>query len=402
MSKEPNNLLTDLRGVSNLTIDAITGITDIVDSLHFEISTVSGILAKPEQERKKGISGLVYKSIHTISKIVGGGINVLTKQLSQVVGERESSFAREAIVAAMNGVLGDHLAAKNNPLAIPMQFKNKGKLIDFEAISEHVKNSDGKLIIMIHGVCMNDLQWNKQGHNHATCLHEDLGVAPIYLHYNTGLHISENGKMFSELLEKLTNQIPELKEFVIVAHSMGGLVSRGACHIANKSESCWLSKLKKIVFLGTPHHGAPLEKAGNWIDLILDTNPYSAPFSRLGKIRSAGITDLRYGNITGEDWKENNRFSPVGDKRISVPLPKNVACYSIAGTTGDNSNLLNDDLLGDGLVTLSSALGKHKAEKQQLLFPESHTHIVRGINHMELLNNIEVYLQIKSFLDEAN
>jgi pimeloyl-ACP methyl ester carboxylesterase len=104
------------------------------------------------------------------------------------------------------------------------------------------------------------------------------------------------------------NQLPLPIELVIIAHSMGGLVSRSACHYGKVAGHSWLNHLLKIVFLGTPHHGASLERAGNWIDIILEISPYSAPFSRLGKIRSAGVTDLRYGNILDEDWKGRDRF----------------------------------------------------------------------------------------------
>ena len=105
--------------------------------------------------------------------------------------------------------------------------------------------------------------------------------------------------------------------------------------------------LQKIVFLGTPHHGAPLERAGNWIETILEISPYSAPFSRLGKIRSAGVTDLRHGNILDEDWKDVTGSSIPGDHRKTpVPLPNNVQCYTIAATTGKESSELGDDLIG--------------------------------------------------------
>ena len=122
----------------------------------------------------------------------------------------------------------------------------------------------------------------------------------------------------------------------MIAHSMGGLVSRSACHYGKTSGHTWLNHLRKLVFLGTPHHGAPLEKGGNRIDKILQMNPYSAPFSTLGKIRSRGITDLRYGNVVDDDWKGRDRFNAGGDRRIPVPLPESVQCYAIAATLRKN------------------------------------------------------------------
>ncbi|UUZ51461.1 GPI inositol-deacylase [Massilia sp. B-10] len=91
-------------------------------------------------------------------------------------------------------------------------------------------------------------------------------------------------------------------ELLIVAHSMGGLVARSACHAAQEEGHSWPGLLRKMAFLGTPHHGAPLERGGNWVHLVTDLSAYSAPFSRLAKIRSAGITDLRHGSVLDEDW----------------------------------------------------------------------------------------------------
>ena len=137
---------------------------------------------------------------------------------------------------------------------------------------------------------------------------------------------------------------------------MGGLVTRSTLHYAKKQNQNWAKSLKKVVFLGTPHHGSPIEKIGNYLDLVLATVPYANPFAKLGKIRSAGVTDLRYGNIIDKDWKNKNRFELKSDDRQTIQLPKEIEFYAIAGVL---SNKLNN-LLGDSLVDLKSALGKHK------------------------------------------
>ena len=111
---------------------------------------------------------------------------------------------------------------------------------------------------------MNDLQWTTGGCNHADVLAKELGYTPVYLHYNTGLHTSINGQQFATLLTQLLDAWPQpVKDLTLLAHSMGGLVSRSACHVAEQTNMTWRSKLKNIVSLGTPHHGAPLERVGN-------------------------------------------------------------------------------------------------------------------------------------------
>jgi len=154
------------------------------------------------------------------------------------------------------------------------------------------------------------------------------------------------------------------------------------------------------VFLGTPHHGAPMEKAGNWIDKLLAANPYTAPLSKLGQIRSAGITDMRYGNITQDDWKNHHRFFSNGDKRIAVPLPAQIKCYTVAAITSENPGLTAHHLIGDGMVTLSSALGEHPNIDFNLIFPEERKLIVYKTGHLELLYFEKVYNKIKDWLSQ--
>ncbi len=400
MSINPHNLSIDLRGAGSLTIDAITGVTDMVESLHHAITRFSWIRGAQDRHRTKGITGLVYRNIRTVTGWVGISIDVLLDRIGAMLRENDAppSPGREAILSALNGVLGDHLVARNNPLAIPMQFRNDGKPLNEQALLETLLQSNGRLAIMMHGSCMNDLQWNRQGHDHGASLARDLGLMPLYVHYNTGLHISLNGRKFSELLETLIDQSPVPITLFIIAHSMGGLVSRSACHYGKISGHTWVNHLRKLVFLGTPHHGAPLEKGGNWIDKILEKSPYSAPFSALGKIRSRGITDLRYGNVVDDDWKGRDRFDVRGDRRIPVPLPKSVQCYTIAATLRKKSNKLGDYLMGDGLVPLNSALGRHQKTKFNLLFPETHQWVGRNMSHLDLLNHPKVYEIMKGWL----
>jgi len=392
---------SDIRGAGKLTIDAITGITDLVEALHHTIASLGGIPGGASQTRTTGITGMVYRNIRTVSGWVGDGIDLLLKEFSSTLGEKYSSPEREAFLAALNGVLGDHLAAKNNPLNIPMQFRRNGEpiAVDDQTFKQAVQQAEGKIALMVHGSCMNDLQWNRQGHDHGAALARDLGYLPVYLHYNTGLHISQNGRQFAGLLEAFINQLPQPIALVIIAHSMGGLVSRSACHYGKVSGHSWLNRLLKIVFLGTPHHGALLERAGNWIDVILEISPYSAPFSRLGKVRSAGVTDLRYGNILDEDWEARDRFECSGDHRSVSPLPDGPQCYTIAATTRKELSILGDRVIGDGLVTLNSALGRHKKADWNLLFPETHQWVARDMRHMELLNRPEVYETLKRWLE---
>ena len=171
----------------------------------------------------------------------------------------------------------------------------------------------------------------------------------------------------------------ELEEVAIVGHSMGGLVARSACLYGGEAKHAWLKKLRKLVFLGTPHHGAPAERAGQWIDALLGKSPYAAPFTRLSRIRSAGVTDLRYGFVADDDWEGRDRHQNSGDTRRIVPLPIDVPAFAIAGSIAPASA---GAIVGDGLVTTASALGRHSDARRDLSLLESRRWVAASVNHL--------------------
>ncbi|MBP6675484.1 MAG: hypothetical protein KA185_09430, partial [Vitreoscilla sp.] len=228
-------------------------------------------------------------------------------------------------------------------------------------------------------------------------LAQALGCTPIYLHYNSGRHVSQNGRDFASQLDALVANWPvPVEDLVIVAHSMGGLVTRSACHVA--AGSAWMRRLRSVVFLGTPHHGAPLERGGRLVDAVFGVSPYVAPFARLSQARSAGITDLRYGNLQDADWQHRDRHAQKRDDRVPTPLPEGVQCHVVAATTAEQASGLHSRVVGDGLVPLASALGEHRNPALALHVPRSHRMVVTQANHWDLLNRADLADQLKRWL----
>jgi pimeloyl-ACP methyl ester carboxylesterase len=383
------------QGVGRLTIDAVLAITDIVESVHKRVSPLSVLKFATEKERLSGISGLVYRNIRNVTELVGKSIDSPLAAISKTLATQPDSTSTQSLLAALNGVLGDYLVVSDNSLAIPMHFRIDGHTLNDEQLLDIINQSNGKLLIMLHGLCMNDLQWCRESHDHGAELAKESGMGAIYLHYNSGQHISDNGKQFAGLLESLVNLTDKKLDISILAHSMGGLVSRSAFNVAENSGYKWPERLKKLVFLGTPHHGAALEKAGNWIDLILGAHSYTVPFARLVKVRSSGITDLRYGNVQESDWHTTERFEFSGDLRLPLPLPETVQCFAVATSATESINYP----LGDGLVRIKSALGEHQKPAFNLQIPDSHKWVGTNINHMQLLNDPEVYQVLKTWFE---
>ncbi len=408
ISPPPSNRsrLSEMRGLARLATQATAGVIRIAEGVHQSMWSTLGFPGGEGPGRARGLTGLVYRSVRGATLLAGRGVDTVLARLHPLFGSPEDTQSgtsrHEALLAALNGVMGDHLLADDSPLATPMTLRYRGEALDWQSLPP-MPEAGGKVLLLIHGLCMNDVQWHAQheGHavDHGDALAGALGYTPVYLRYNSGLHTSHNGRDLSDHLERLVAHWPtSVEEITVVAHSMGGLLIRSAFHYARQEEARWADYVKHIVFLGTPHHGAPLERAGNWVDVLLGSTPYSAPFARLGHLRSAGITDLRYGNVVDEDWQGRDRFRRHRDTRQAVPLPEGVACYTVAATRAARRNVLANRLTGDGLVPLHSALGRHGDAQRTLRFAEAAQHIVYRTSHLALLSSPDVTRQMVHWL----
>jgi PGAP1-like protein len=391
----------DLRGAVRLATDATAGLADLVEAVHHRIVRLPGRGATVPAERTRGLTGLVYKSVRGVVRLVGGSVDALLALITPALRDGQPQPEREAVVAALNGVLGDHLAASANPLAIRMTLRDGDHAVvpEREKLAERLPRTTGRVVVMVHGLCMNHIQWTRNGHDHGNALARDLGFTPLRLHYNTGLHISINGAELAQQLEDLVTEWPgRLQRLVLLGHSMGGLVLRSACHQGRLAGHRWPQAVGDLICLGTPHHGAPLERAGHWIDTVLGATPYAAPFARLGKVRSAGITDLRHGHLLAQEGAGRDRVGPRHPKGPRVPLPAGVRCFAVAGTLDPADPTFKGRLLGDGLVPLDSALGRHADPARALAFAPDRQWIARGVNHLDLLSDAAVYHRLRHWL----
>jgi len=403
--------VADTRGGLRLVVDGSRHMAGLVEALHGQIQRLAPPLrggdAKGPPARaddsdglppSRGLTGLVYRGIQGGMRLVGDGLDGLLAPFDSALEAGPSSPRRDALVAALNGVLGDHLLRSGNPLAIPMQLRQLGQALDLATLDagQADKGLPRRVLLLVHGLCMSDVGWQRNGHDHGELLARELGLAPVYAFYNSGRHISDNGRALADALEQMVAGWPgPLDEIVMLGHSMGGLVARSALAQAAEAGQQWPQKLHQLVFLGTPHHGAPLERAGNWLHRVMDLSPYVAPFTRLSRLRSEGITDLRHGNLLASDWQGASRFHHA-DQRFPVPLPAGVACYAIASTAGAPGS--PGSLLGDGLVPVDSALGHHKRRAFDLRIPPSRQWLGHGIHHLDLLSDPAVYRRLLSWL----
>lgn len=378
----PEELLT---GLKDLSASGVIAVSEISEALHQCIVSMGGVL--DTSPRTRGITGMVYRNIRNVTQLSSALLDPPLRFISRQFPQLARSDATLAVLSALNGVLGDHLQQIHHPFALPMTLRRNGILLQHEDVQQLANNDSGQINLFIHGLCMNDLQWQSRPGNYGDNLESEAGIPAIYLRYNTGLHISQNGQNLAHLLEDLDTHLPRNVTVNVIAHSMGGLVCRAALHAAAAHHMHWPLRVKRAVFLGTPHQGAPLEKVGHWTDRLLALTPYSRPFSRLTRVRSNGINDLREGYIVASDWQHTPASSI---SRTPVLLPSHLSCHCVAASTAKQRSTRIRRLPGDGLVSVASALGQHADKSQALNIPEARQHLILDAHHMDLLSNHEV------------
>ena len=173
---------SDLQALTRLITDATIGITDLVEAMHKRVVHPPFLPSTPIQHLITNIAGVTYKSIRWSTRFFGSGADKALGQLAAVHGEIEATDKKEAIRSVLNGVIGDYLEENENPLAISMQFRHEAKTIplDRKSIEKAYPTINGKIILMAHGSCMNDIQWTRKEHNHGRALAKELHKTPIY------------------------------------------------------------------------------------------------------------------------------------------------------------------------------------------------------------------------------
>jgi len=198
MPKTPHVHPADLVGYSRLTIDGILGLSEAVETAHRNIAASPGKFGPPAQGPTSGITGLVYNSIRVVTALVGSSLQPALTTFAAAYGKSENSTPeREAVVSALNGAIGDYLFASGNPLAILMRLRRNGQplTIQKEALTGAIPRASGKLLVLVHGLGLSDLRWSRPGHDYGARLARDLGYTALYLHYNSGMHISERTRV---------------------------------------------------------------------------------------------------------------------------------------------------------------------------------------------------------------
>lgn len=396
-----NTSFKTVHGTTRLAFDSVEAVTNIVERMHETIAR-HPLPWSPQPTEPTRAHGVIASGVYSVIRGINSGLREGVDRSfgllpEGVDGLEASSSAELKMRAALNGAFGDHLEATGNSLATPMVFMTPEEplTLNREALAESLPQASPHLVIMVHGLSLSELNWGIGGEpSLGDRLQDELGFSALYLRYNSGRHISTNGQDFARQLDELCEAWPvPVESLSLIGHSMGGLVIRSACWYAGQQHSAWLPQLQRVVCLGTPHHGSAVAKAGHALGVLMEKTPYVEPLA-IGRARSAGIKDLRYGNLLDEDWQGYHPDQSRPDSRTVVPLLPAVDYYFAAATLGRDRNDPLGFLLGDLLVRLDSAVGSHDDDLHKLSIKPENCQVFHEKNHFNLLVDEDVHRQI--------
>jgi hypothetical protein len=412
------------RGGLRLFFDSVGGITHTVEAMHRTVAATPAAWLGRDDGRLPA-HGPIAAAVYAVIRAVNGGLREgidLAWDLGEAAGmdaSRRDELTDVRALAILNGIVGDHLDETDNPLGIRMHFRSvDGVRVGTATIEQALPSPSPHVVILLHGLCMSERGWHRRGqHALADAVATDLGQTPVYLRYNSGRRISANGRELALRLDELLRDWPVIPQsLTLVGHSMGGLLDRSAAAYGERDARSWRPLLRGIVTLGTPHHGAPLERGGQRLHKLLELSPYVRPLA-FGRLRSAGIRDLRYGNLLDEDWQCRPEGPGRGDRRTPLPLAEGVHHWFVAGSIAESPVSLrrrtgaDDDhaasregadvaraLLGDLLVPVASALGRHEDPRRDIALTADRQRIFARRDHMALLDDPDVVTQVVNWL----
>jgi pimeloyl-ACP methyl ester carboxylesterase len=396
----------EVTALGELAGDAVAGLAGHIRDIHEGVATrvwrSVGPMAAPVRIAHDRVATAVYAGV---GRSLGAATRVGARAISTWTAidspSLERTRAARVAIGALNGVFGDRLVQSANSLAWPMTLRVNGREVAIEraALTRAYPSASTRIVLFVHGLCETDEAWQLYRSRctpYGSRLETELGYTPLYLRYNTGRHISENGRELSALMSHVVDEWPVgVEEIALVGHSMGGLVSRSATHYGGGAE--WVKRVRHVFTLGSPHRGAPLEVAAFAACRAMRQLPETTPLANALNNRSAGIKDLGRGYLVDEDWREHDPEAFLQRTGHEVPFLQSANHYFVAATVTRDADAPMGRAFGDMLVLRASAWA-HGGRGERLRFPVEHYAHVGGANHFELLNHPAIYEQIRKWL----
>src|SRR4051794_22378389 len=394
----------EIKAIGQLAGDAIARPGVLARDVHRAVAGRTfgalGILGAPVRVAHDAIAGAAYASIRRgLGAPPRAGAARIGRRIPADAAPLSATLRGSLALGALNGAFGDALARDHRDLALELTIRRDGQEVvtDSPGLARAFPDATPRLAVFVHGLSETDEAWRLARRSYGSRLREELGYTPVYVRYNTGLHVSDNGRRLAEGLEDVVRGGPVgVEEIALVGHSMGGLVARSACHYGQEGSSDWTRRVRHVFCLGTPHLGAPLERAANLAGWALGRLPETRPFGDLVNGRSAGIKDLRFGSCVEEDWCDCHPDEYLRDRCNEVPFLDCAAYYFVGATLARDAETPFGRIVGDLLVQFPSASGHGR--RRRIPFEIENGCHVGGINHFQLLNHPAIYEQLREWL----
>jgi hypothetical protein len=405
----------EIRAAGRLVGDALAAVVGMVRDTHRAIADRAFTAAGPAARPVRAVHGLIAGGVYAT---VLGAHALLPRLIGSAVGLRwqpgraplSGNQAGRLTLAAINGLWGDTLSDRHPELAIPMAVRSRGADVPptTEALGDAFPAATPRIALFVHGLCETEEYWSLAARRHhgtdrvtlGSRLRRDLGYTPVYLRYNTGLHISDNGLRLAGLLEELIANWPvAVERIALIGHSMGGLVIRSAGRQGTVAGHRWVPAARHVVFLGTPHLGAPLARGVHSTAWLLARFPESRPIAGLLTSRSAGVHDLGYGALVEEDWCDADPATRPRDRCTDVPFLPHANHHFIGATLAGRQDSPLAAVVGDLFVPYRSASGN--GDRRRLPFESGNGRHLGGLHHFDLLNHPAVHDQVCAWLADG-
>jgi pimeloyl-ACP methyl ester carboxylesterase len=402
----------ELRALSRLPFDELADAVGgqggvhraIAERVFWGVGRGVGPFARPVQLTHDAVTAGVYGAVRGAAGLLGRGADAALRLGDHGGGPAPSTTQRGSLVlGVLQGLRGDTLERENSPLQQPMAVRLAGCPVAPEApaLAAAFPAATPRLVIFLHGLMETEFSWHlgarETGETYGSRLARDLGCTPVDVRYNSGRHISENGRSLAELLEEVIAAWPvEVGEVALVGHSMGGLVARSACHVAAEEGATWVRHVRHVVSLGSPHFGAPLEEVVHMASAALGALPETRPVAGFLRRRSSGIRDLRRGSLVDDDWRDRDPDALRAAACQEVPLLEHATHCFVAATITDSPKHPVARLVGDLLVLEPSASGRSRSRR--IPFRAEHGMHLGGASHFALLNHPAVYERLHHWL----
>ena len=202
----------------------------------------------PEKKQDEGAWRNIVLSFKKGAAAAGNGIKALYHY-----GQDHAHY----LAPILHGAIGYKLAGFTEQTSIKLSFRMNRKDVGVRDLP--LAGRPGlrhTVVVFIHGMMYDEVVWispSRGTEGFGPLMEKEVGVTPLYIRYNSGRHISQNGRELSGLLQDVVGRYGNSIESIsIIGHSMGGLIAKSACHYGGQHKHKWMKKLSHMFLIGVP------------------------------------------------------------------------------------------------------------------------------------------------------